>query len=297
MVDRLVGEYRLKLFPNEAEFEKVFLWMPVPYEDEGQRLRKIDFSFKPKRISQEDRYGNKMAFFEINKREIGKNLLIKEIFEIEIIEKKLKNKDFLEKKYKKNNLFDKYTSADLYVQSDLMIFNKLAKKIIKRERDLEKKARRIYEYVLSILSYGYPTFGLYTSLQAFDFRKVDCGGFATLFCCLCQCVGIPARVVSGFIAKNAKNSGYHAWSEFMLPDESWVGCDLAMAWLKKRDYFGELFEKRIVFCKGSDFNLVPELPDGERVGILQIFSLRLNREGKINDFQVDVELKIKKRFF
>lgn len=283
--------YRITVIPNQAKFDNLSLWLPFPY---GGDFKEVTIFPTPSKLSQENKFENKMAYFGFRKEEVGKSLKIEEKFELEDTRRNWKIDDFNLSDYRKNSDYQKYTTADFYIQSDSPVIQGVAKKIKGEEKNLLKVVQDIYNYVLSILSYGFPTFGLYTSLQAFDFRMVDCGGFSTLFSALCQAVGVPSRIVSGFIAKNTRNSGYHAWSEFMLPDGSWVPVDLAMTKLKKKDYFGKFYEERIIFCKGTDFSLIPPLPNKEKASILQVYYLRLNEGADIKDLEVDTEMKVEK---
>lgn len=281
--------YRIKIIPNKAKFEKLFLWLPLPYELDAN---KTIINLQPTKISQENKFGNQMAYFEVKREEIKRDLVIEEKFELEKTDKKTKLFEFTENDFKNDDCYQKYLAPDFYVQSNSLVIQTVAKKIKSERENLLLVIKDVYDYILSILTYGFPTFGLYTSLQAFDFRQVDCGGFSTLFCALCQAVGVPARVIAGFLAKNAKNSGYHAWSEFMLPSGQWVPVDLAMTKLKMRDYFGRLYEPRIVFCRGTDFSLIPQLPNKEKASILQIYYLRLNEGAEIRDLKVKTEIKV-----
>jgi len=287
--------YRLKLIPKKSVFDKLFLWLPMPYEQEYKVAGKVDFRPEAVKIATEEKFGNKMAYFEFKKKEVGRSLVITQAFEIERTGKKAEVSDFTVDDYEKDKEYKKFVKADRYIESDLPVLKKVAREISGGRKNLLPVVRDFYEYILSILTYGYPIFGLYTASQAYGARVVDCGGFATLFCAFCRISGVPAREVSGFMAKSARNSGYHAWSEFMLPGKTWLPVDLALAKLKGKDCFGWLASDRIVFCKGTDFDLVPKLPDDEKAAILQIYYLRFDKGAKINDFKVDIDLVVKKR--
>ena len=82
----------------------------------------------------------------------------------------------------------------------------------------------------------------------------------------------------------------------MVPDGRWIPVDLAMAKIKNEDYFGCLKEERIIFCQGTDFSLIPELPDKEKASILQLYYLRLNKGAEINNLKVETEIKLEKSF-
>jgi len=295
MSQKFLINYKLRLLPKSSKFRKLFLWLPMPREEKHKLIGTCVFKPLPSKVSREPKFGNKIAYFELAKSEIGNSFLVEEKFEIEVNFKKDKIKSFNFSDYKQDKNFNIYTEADSYVQSDSRILRSVAREIKGKRKSALPDLKDFYDYILSILRYGYPTFGLYTACQAFDFRIVDCGGFSTLFCAMCRAVGVPARVVSGFFAKTAKNRGFHAWSEFMLPDGSWVPVDLAMAKLKNKDYFSKLHEPRIEFCRGTDFSLMPSLPNSQKASILQMYYLRFDHESDIVDFKVDIELKVKKK--
>jgi len=68
----------------------------------------------------------------------------------------------------------------------------------------------------------------------FHSRQGACDLFASAFVILCRCVGIPARVVTGFIGSDERDaSGWfivrerqaHAWAEIEIPPYGWIPFD------------------------------------------------------------------------
>lgn len=109
----------------------------------------------------------------------------------------------------------------------------IAKRITSTSSRVDDIIRACNAHVTNMLKYGDPITGLYSSRQALELERVDCGGFDTLLCALCIACGIPARVVAGFWAGYAKN-GMHAWAEIMLPNQQWVPADPSMQYLRRR---------------------------------------------------------------
>jgi hypothetical protein len=126
--------------------------------------------------------------------------------------------------------------------------------------DVSKIIKTISRYIMEHLEYGDAIDGLYTSRDAIGRKKVDCGGFSTLFCALARASGIPARVVSGFFVSTVQiHNTMHAWAEYQLPNGVWIPVDLDIEqlWKQRRthkfasaSYIGS---DRIVTGIGCDF--------------------------------------------
>lgn len=130
------------------------------------------------------------------------------------------------------------------------------------EKNLAVLLPKIYNYVSQKLNYGDPIEGLYSVEDALTLERVDCGGFSTLFIAICQELGIPARLVSGFWAKQNKHvPTMHAWAEAMLPDGSWIPADISTELLRKQGRsskfasFGKIGSDRVVLSHGCDLEL------------------------------------------
>jgi transglutaminase-like putative cysteine protease len=131
--------------------------------------------------------------------------------------------------------------------------------------DLEK-ARKIYEYVVSTMSYDKSGIGwghgdIY---WACDKKRGNCTDFHALFTGLARAAGIPARFEIGLPIPADRGSGeiggYHCWVEFYLGGYGWVPIDASEAKKHpdKREYFfGAHDENRVQLSVGRDLELVP----------------------------------------
>lgn len=127
---------------------------------------------------------------------------------------------------------------------------KLTAEILGGETDALKKARLIYDFVTTRVTYsfmrGYATLERHGEFAAVNLRG-DCGLQALLFITLCRIAGIPARWQSGLCAE-PDSVGSHDWAQFYLEPWGWLFADCSYggaAWRKGNTerwnfYFGNL---------------------------------------------------------
>lgn len=119
---------------------------------------------------------------------------------------------------------------------------------------------QLQEIVLKKLRYGDPIDGLYSAEEALTRTQVDCGGFCTLFIALCQRVGIPARLMSGFWTSPSKHA-MHVWVEALHPSGVWIPIDPSVEWLHRAKRItrsgsiGFIGSDRAVYSIGTDHTL------------------------------------------
>lgn len=136
---------------------------------------------------------------------------------------------------------------------------KIADDLTKETHDLDGKVKILNDYVVNNLQYGNPITGLYTTSDALNNDKVDCGGFDTLLASLYIAQKIPARIISGFFAN--ENNQMHAWIEVFLPSKGWIAADPSIEKLskegrsKKRAELGNIPADRIALSLGQAFKL------------------------------------------
>jgi len=130
-----------------------------------------------------------------------------------------------------------------------------------------EKARHIYEYVVSTMSYDKTGegWGRGDAVWACTSKRGNCTDFHSLFIGMMRSSGIPARFEIGFPLPEGKTegdiAGYHCWAEFYLNGIGWVPVDASEAWNNpaKRDYFfGAHDVNRVFFTYGRDIRLSSE---------------------------------------
>lgn len=177
--------------------------------------------------------------------------------------------------------YTKYTSPESKIESNNFLIIDKAQKIINGEKNPYLKAKKIYEFVNTYLTYDY-TEGNKGAFNALITSKGICEDYADLFVAMARAVGIPSRVVFGYleepknITEQNKDISYarHAWVEYFLPEYGWVVSEPTVEYIvngKKvapMDYFSNLNE-------GGHFIQTYSSDDGLRSSY-EGFSPRLN---------------------
>jgi transglutaminase-like putative cysteine protease len=142
----------------------------------------------------------------------------------------------------------------------------LAAKVTQGKTGSLDKARAIYDYVFTTLSYDKTGsgWGRGDVLYACDAKKGNCTDFHSLFIAMARSQGIPARFEIGFPLPpdhhSAEIAGYHCWSDFYVEGRGWIPVDISEAWKhpEKRNYFfGSHDVNRVQFSLGRDLRLSP----------------------------------------
>ncbi len=142
----------------------------------------------------------------------------------------------------------------------------LAVKVTQGKTQPLDKARAIYDYVFTTMSYDKTGtgWGHGDVLYACDAKKGNCTDFHSLFIAMARSQGIPARFEIGFPLPpdqhSAEIAGYHCWSDFYIDGKGWIPVDISEAWKhpEKRDYFfGSHDVNRMQFSMGRDLRLSP----------------------------------------
>ena len=143
---------------------------------------------------------------------------------------------------------------DLSEQSPHILFTPymkaLADEVIGGETNQYKKARRIYDYVTTKITYSfmreYVTIENIPEYAALS-GKGDCGVQALVFITLCRIAGIPARWQSGLYT-TPYTAGSHDWAQFYIAPYGWLFADCSFGGSAYREgeldrwnfYFGNL---------------------------------------------------------
>ena len=106
----------------------------------------------------------------------------------------------------------------------------LAKRIIGQERDRWAQVQRIWSFILDKLTcclVHYDQMGAANSGEwVLDEGIFDCQLGSALLISLCRSLGIPARLLGGYLLYSVAPA-YHYWAEIFIPDRGWAPVDLA----------------------------------------------------------------------
>lgn len=121
----------------------------------------------------------------------------------------------------KGKAFDEYLSDTLFIQSKDPQITRLAKDILKDEKDPLLAARLIYDWVYRNIEKT-PTITIPMATEVLRAKKGDCNEHTTLFTALARAAGIPAKIAVGLTYKDGFFY-YHAWPE--LYAGQWIAVD------------------------------------------------------------------------
>jgi len=155
-----------------------------------------------------------------------------------------------------------------------------AHKIVAGEQNPYHAARKIYNHVVSNVSYSHlphasiEALGVPESVFVHEHGYGDCGAQSIYFAALCRAVGIPARATGGYQLFPGME-GSHFWAEIYLPDYGWIPVDTSVGQIANyipeltaaerqafQDYFfGGLEPYRMVIQKDVDLPLSPPVSE------------------------------------
>lgn len=131
------------------------------------------------------------------------------------------------------NIEAKYLNEEMGIESNNKQIIDLAQQLTSKERYPLDKAKKIFEYVNSSITYEFGKELSNSAIETLNRGYGSCEGFSLLYIALCRASGIPARFVFGYRFKPEEisrtqtdlQSFGHAWVEIYLPGISWVTVD------------------------------------------------------------------------
>lgn len=219
--------------------ETTHVWFPIPKEH-GEKAP-VAFSVPPRSVVVEDRFQNVVGYYCLREKNATLSMTVEG---------------------RGDRTADPPTDTTLSSSASVDSHDKnvvsIARLLTRGIRSTEGKARRCFDWVVGYLIYDNPIRGLYTSRQALVDRRVDCGGFSTLYVALLRSLGIPARCVFGWAMRS--RGGYHAWAEYFdKSKKQWILADPSVAHLGSRTKldagFGFINDPRIAVSIGEDIEL------------------------------------------
>jgi transglutaminase-like putative cysteine protease len=238
------------------------LWVPIPHNDDNQRISNLRIeSSTPYRVAT-DELGNRILSIESTK---PPSITVK--FDCA-------RKEHLRPAPASTGAIPLTTTEKArWLAPDRMVplddtIRKWASEVVAAAHahtDLEM-ARAIYDHIVATVKYdksgkGWGRGDIY---YACDARRGNCTDFHAIFIGYARAMGIPARFSIGFPLPSERGhgsiAGYHCWAEFYAQGIGWIPIDASEAAKNPamREYFfGTHDENRVEFTRGRDLKLDP----------------------------------------
>jgi transglutaminase-like putative cysteine protease len=250
----------LKL-PAPAEgSKKVEVWLPVPREDDVQKVTDLKVDPAPAHTIETDEFGNRMIHFVVEnpKGEIA-------VTWSATIERSVDKGQGAAKAHPRFLQPDKtipLTGTATSIVNDL--------KVKDTAKPMNDRAKAIYDYVLTTTTYSKEG----TGWGQGDFERAckeckgNCTDFHAKFMGIARAAGIPARFTMGYTIPSAdpkgEVKGYHCWAHYQDGDK-WVPVDISEAQkvvakdpAKAQSFFKTLDADRLSMTIGRDVTLTPK---------------------------------------
>lgn len=208
-------QYNLKV---EGRVDKATFKLPIQNNESGkQYISNFRISPQPKRIYDAD--GNTIAEYKFNNLRTGNNIItvegIASLNRYDIKKAKQTNKNF-----EKEEDIKRYLLPEKGIEINNSYIKNLANQITGNSK--EEIVNNIYEYVKKNIHYNHGA-STPSAVLALKAGRGKCGEFAAAMVALCRAKKIPARIVSGHIARKADTK--HTWVEVYFDEYGWVTYD------------------------------------------------------------------------
>ncbi|MDZ7376999.1 MAG: transglutaminase-like domain-containing protein [candidate division KSB1 bacterium] len=277
---RIEANYTFEMM-IDAEYREIDrsagYWLLLPANSSSQRnIQFISIHPKPDKLIPNFAGESQLAYWRVPSRNAGGSFritidLIADLYQVDY---------FLDP----NQVPDDYgqLSENLlqFVNSDSLAYvtpqvSQLALNLTRHATDPLVKVRNIYRWAIDHLEPQFPVTQRGTRALFVNDENLlegnysgDSAEYAWAFVALCRAVGIPARSVTGFLAK-PNTELPHNWAEFYLPSWGWLPADPYLAdseellreFSGQADafyYFGHLDHYHLAFYKGNGFMIEPK---------------------------------------
>jgi transglutaminase-like putative cysteine protease len=254
-------EYRASL-PSGLPGHKFRLWVPIPHDDEYQRITNLNIESSAQYDVQTDALGNRLLCVESS---TPSSITVR--FDCTRKEHLRPARAAAGAAALSAEERARWLAPDRMVPLDDTI-RKWAREVVvaaHARTDLEM-ARAIYDHVVATVKYDKTGkgWGRGDINYACDARRGNCTDFHAIFIGYARAMGIPARFSVGFPIPPERGqgsiAGYHCWAEFYANGIGWIPIDASEAGKNPslREYFfGAHDENRVEFTRGRDLKLMP----------------------------------------
>jgi hypothetical protein len=242
--------------------KEVLVWVPIPPNNEGQRLKGFVIEGgMPYEIVEEAEYGNRFLLIDLSDEVDLGMAEISIRFDVERFA--IDPKDSTNRGSVEEWRLDRYLMSDSLVPIDGIIEAE-ALSVVGNVKEPLQRARAIYDHIVASIVYDKSGqgWGRGDAIYACSVRRGNCTDFHSLFIGQMRSLGVPARFVMGLPVPEGENEGtiggYHCWGEFYISDKGWLPVDASEAYRnpdKKELFFGGLDENRVAFTIGRDIQI------------------------------------------
>ena len=129
-----------------------------------------------------------------------------------------------------------FLSANVYLDSDDLLIQKLAKKAKGKAKTPKEIANKLTKFVFRYMSNKNYEVGFATASEVARKKAGDCTEHSVLLAAMGRALGIPSRVVTGLVYADEFEDQkdvlvYHMWTQFYM-DDQWVNLDSALGLVK-----------------------------------------------------------------
>lgn len=219
-----------------GKVDKATFKVPIPKDENGkQYISNLKVNPKPDKLYSTE--PNLIAEYNLKDLKTGKYLITvdstAEIKRYDIAEAKHSNSNV-----EKENDLQRYLVPEKMIESTHHYIKQIASDIKGNNRD--EIVNNIFQYVRNNIKYSRLTVGMPPS-KALKNKEGKCGEFATAMVSLCRAKGIPARIVTGNIARSEDTK--HTWVEVYFDEYGWVIYDPTIVDTLRTHYRNETFLK------------------------------------------------------
>lgn len=247
-----IFDFSLKYQLENTEDYKVYTEIALPADKSNQQVFFELIEPKPENI-RIDQDGNFLAYYTLDPLQ-KLNIQVSGFARTWLISYNLEESEDI---YDVPDDVKIYTQPLPFWESDSQTIKQIAKELTQGKESVAEKAKAIFEYVASNLTYNDSRlndaperFGALKTLENKD--QAVCMEYTDLYIALARAADIPAREIDGYAYNEDENIGYvdvlHAWVEIYVPPFGWMQIDPTWgSTASSLDYFTKLDTNHLAF--------------------------------------------------
>jgi len=262
----------LKSIPKDAK--QVRLWIALPDDAPQQKVLDIQVKNAPAgaRMERDAEFGNRFLYAEYNAPKTD-SVSVTVDFSVrrDPVHIELDAASALPLTDAHRALLAEYLRADVPLMEVTPDIQQRADAACGSDTNIVVQSRKLFDHVADFADHyskdpTKPTCGRGAAEDCIVNQGGCCTDLHSMFIAMARARGIPTRLQFGLRlqAKNAGKDvdpGYRCWVEFFVPGYGWAPTDIVAAdagdAAGRNAYFAGLDERRLWYCEGRNFDLVP----------------------------------------